>query len=73
MDKVTIEANTFTRLDDARMRLNRIEHQLGNLSNDIAGQISGNLERAYICGEASSEEVNKALRYALDRLNSIIA
>jgi hypothetical protein len=55
------------------MRLNRIEHQLGNLSNDIAGQISGNLERAYICGEASSEEVNKALRYALDRLNSIIA
>lgn len=70
---VTISTGTFTRMDDARMRLQRIERDLGNLANDIEGQISGDVEHAYICGEASSEEVNKALGYVLLRLQSIVA
>lgn len=32
--KVTIDANTFTRLDDARMRLARIERDLEAMADD---------------------------------------
>lgn len=34
-DKVTIGADTFTKLDDARMRLQRIERDMMVLENDI--------------------------------------
>lgn len=55
------------------LRLQRIERMLANLANDIAGQISGDPQHAYICGEKSSDEVNKALSYVLARLESIDA
>lgn len=40
-DKVTISANTFTRMDDARMRLARIERDIRNLEETIREQASG--------------------------------
>ena len=38
---VTIHADTFTRLDDARMRLNRIERDLRDLEETIREQAVG--------------------------------
>lgn len=64
---------TDDKVDDACMRLNRIERDLGNLANDIEGQLSGDLEHAYICGEASPDNVNAALAIVLMRLQSIVA
>lgn len=40
-DKVTISADTFTKLDDARMRLQRIERDMMILENDIREHCQG--------------------------------
>lgn len=41
VEKVTINAATFTKLDDARMRLYRIEHDLRQLEEDVREQGHG--------------------------------
>lgn len=41
MDEVTISAKTFTKMDDARMRLNRIERDLRLLEDTLREQASG--------------------------------
>ena len=40
-EKVTINADTFRRLDDSRMRLNRIERDMRYLEDEIREQASG--------------------------------
>ena len=39
-EKVTINADTFRRLDDSRMRLNRIERDMRYLEDEIREQAS---------------------------------
>ena len=40
-EKVTINADTLRRLDDSRMRLNRIERDMRYLEDEIREQASG--------------------------------